>query len=48
MPPLAVRVVDAPLQMVAPEPVLMVGTAFTDTVTVAVLLQPLVVMPVTI
>ena len=44
---MAVNVVDEPLQMATPEPPLIVGMALTVTVTVAVLLQPLVV-PVTV
>ena len=47
VPPVAVNVVDEPLQMATPEPALIVGIALTVTVTVAVLLQPLVV-PVTV
>jgi hypothetical protein len=47
VPPVAVSVVDAPLHIVPPPAAVIVGAAFTDTVTVAVLLQPLVV-PVTV
>ena len=47
VPPVAVSVVDEPLQMAMPEPAPRVGIALTVTVTVAVLLQPLVV-PVTV
>jgi len=47
VPPVAVSIVDEPLQMATPEPAPIVGIAFTVTVTVAVLLQPLVV-PVTV
>ena len=45
--PVAVKVVELPEQIVTPEPALTVGVGFTETVTVAVLLQPLVV-PVTV
>ena len=37
--PLAVRLVDAPLQTATPDPALTAGRAFTVTVTLAVLLQ---------
>ena len=37
--PVAVSVVDAPLQMATPVPALTVGSAFTVTVTLAVLLH---------
>ena len=47
VPPVAVSVVDEPLQIAMPEPALIAGIALTVTVTVAVLLQPLVV-PVTV
>ena len=44
---MAVNIVEEPLQMATPEPPLIVGIALTVTVTVAILLQPLVV-PVTV
>ena len=47
VPPVAVSVDYEPLQIVTLEPPLIVGMALTVTVTVAVLLQPLVV-PVTV
>ena len=47
VPPVAVSVVEEPLQIATPEPAPMEGIALTVTVTVAVLLQPLVV-PVTV
>ena len=46
--PLAVKEVELPEQMVTPEPALTVGVGFTDTVTVAVLLHPAVLAPVTV
>ena len=45
--PVAVNIVEEPLQIATPEPAPIVGIALTVTVTVAVLLQPLVV-PVTV
>ena len=47
MPPVAVNVVDEPVQILTPEPTLTVGNEFTVTVTLAVLEHPLVV-PVTV
>jgi len=47
-PPLALSVVVPPLHIVTLEPPLMVGNAFTDTITVAVLLQPAALTPVTV
>ena len=47
VPPVAVNIVEEPLQMATPEPALIIGMELTVTVTVAVLLQPLVV-PVTV
>jgi len=47
VPPVAVNIVEEPLQMAMPEPAPIVGIALTVTVTVAVLLQPLIV-PVTV
>ena len=47
MPPVAVNIVEEPLQIATPEPAPMVGMALTVTVTITVLLQPLVV-PVTV
>jgi hypothetical protein len=47
VPPVAVIVVGTPIQVVTPEPALIVGIGFTDTCTVAVLGQPLSV-PVTV
>ena len=47
VPPVAVSIVEEPLQMATPEPAPIVGIALTVTATVAVLLQPLV-MPVTV
>jgi hypothetical protein len=47
-PPVAVSVVEAPLQMAVPEPALIVGSALTVTVTAAVLVQPLASVPVTV
>ena len=41
MPPVAVNVVDEPVQILTPEPALTVGSEFTVTVTLAVLEQPL-------
>jgi len=46
--PVAVRVVDEPLQIAAPAPALTTGNGFTVIVTVAVLLQPRVLVPVTV
>ena len=40
--------VELPEQMVTPEPALTVGVGLTDTVTVAVLLQPAALVPVTV
>ena len=48
MPPVAVNVVDEPVQMLTPEPALIVGSEFTVTVTLAVLEQPLPSVPVTV
>ena len=47
VPPVAVNIVEEPLQIATPEPAPIVGIALTVTATVAVLLQPLV-MPVTV
>jgi len=47
-PPLALSAVVPPLQIATLEPPLIVGIAFTDTVTVAVLLQPAALTPVTV
>ena len=47
VPPVAVNIVEEPLQMATPKPALMEGIALTVTVTVAVLLQ-LLVVPVTV
>ena len=47
-PPVAVNVVDEPLQILTAEPALTVGKGFTITVTLAVLEQPLVLVPVTV
>ena len=47
VPPVAVNIVEEPLQIATPEPTPMEGIALTVTVTIAVLLQPLVV-PVTV
>ena len=46
--PEAFNGVELPEQIVTPEPVLTVGVGFTDTVTVAVLLHPATVDPVTV
>ena len=40
VPPVAVNVVDEPVQMLTPEPALTVGSGLTVTVTLAVLEQP--------
>jgi hypothetical protein len=48
MPPLAVSVADAPLQIETPEPALIAGNGLTVTVTVALFVHPLLVMPVTV
>ena len=48
MPPVAVSVVDEPLQIAMLEPPLIVGNVFTVTVTLAVLLQPFELVPVTV
>ena len=48
VPPVAVRVVEEPLHMATPALAPMVGSAFTVTVTVAVLLQPDAFVPVTV
>ena len=47
MPPVAVSVVEDPVQMLTLDPALIVGMLFTVTVTAEVLLQPLV-LPVTV
>ena len=47
-PPLAVNVVDEPLHIGVTVLTVMDGNAFTDTVTDAVLLQPLASVPVTV
>ena len=47
-PPLALSVVVPPLHIATFEPPLIVGIAFTVTVTVAVLLQPAALTPVTV
>jgi hypothetical protein len=47
-PPVAVKPVEAPLQIATLEPLLITGIAFTVTVTVAVLLQPAALVPVTV
>ena len=47
VPPVAVSVVDEPVQMLTLDPALIVGMLFTVTVTADELLQPLVV-PVTV
>ena len=47
-PPVAVKVVDDPLQIATPEPALIAGRAFTVTVTDDVLLQPDALVPVTV
>ncbi len=46
--PLAVKVVDDPVHIATFEPALIVGNAFTLTVTVAVLLQLFISVPVTV
>ena len=46
--PLAVNVVDEPVQIATLEPALIVGNAFTLTVTIAVLLQLFTSVPVTV
>jgi hypothetical protein len=46
--PVAVKVVEEPLQMLTAEPALTVGNAFTVTVTLAVLVHPLPLVPVTV
>jgi hypothetical protein len=48
LPPVAVSVVDEPLQMATLEPPLMVGNAFTVTATVAVFTHPFPSVPVTV
>ena len=48
VPPVAVSVVDEPLQIATFEPALMVGSAFTVTVTDDLLLQPVPFVPVTV
>ena len=48
LPPVAVNVVDEPVQILTAEPALTVGSEFTVTVTLAVLEQPFVLVPVTV
>jgi len=48
VPPVAVSVVDEPLQIATDEPAPIVGSAFTVTVTDEVLLQPVPFVPVTV
>ena len=48
MAPDAVRLVDAPVQIATLDPALTGGRLLTDTVTVAVLLQPLASVPFTV
>ena len=48
MPPPAVSVVEVPVHIATDEPPLMVGNAFTVTVFVPVLIQPLASVPVTV
>jgi len=48
VPPVAVSEVDEPLQIATDEPALIVGRAFTVTVTDEVLLQPVPFVPVTV
>ena len=48
VPPVAVSVVDEPLQIATDEPAPIVGRAFTVTVTDDVLLQPDALVPVTV
>jgi len=47
-PPVAVSIVELPLQIATPEPALIAGRAFTVTVTDDVLLQPDALVPVTV
>jgi hypothetical protein len=47
-PPVAVKPVEAPLQIATLEPPLITGIKFTVTVTAAVLLQPAALVPVTV
>ena len=48
VPPVAVNVVDEPAQILTPEPAPTVGTEFTVTITLAVSVQPLELVPVSI
>ena len=48
VPPVALKPVDDPAQIATLEPALIVGNEFTETVTLAVLEQPLAFVPVTV